>query len=243
MSPSSSGELTVVPVYFLVDSRVGLRLAREQRRVVGADPVRSAIETMVAGPVDPDYATAWNPDTKVLGISRADGALVVNLSVDARTANIGSEGAERMVQQLVYTATGAAGEPQMPVLLRIEGAPAGELWGAVTWDAPIVRADPLSVRLLVQIDSPAEGASTSSPVSVSGEAAVFEATLPWSVLDADGVEVASGVTMTAHGQAFAPYAFTVELPRGTYTVAVTEDDPSDGAGGIPESDSRTVTVT
>ena len=230
-------------MYYLVDSRVGLRLAREQRRVIGGDPVRSAIETMIAGPVDPDYATAWNPETRVLGITRADGALVVDLSADARTANIGTEGAQRMVQQLVYTATGAAGEPQMPVLLRIAGAPAGELWGAVTWDAPIVRADPLSVRLLVQIDSPAEGASTTSPVSVSGEAAVFEATLPWSVRDESGAEIASGVTSTSEGQAFAPYAFTVELPQGTYTVTMTEDDASGGAGGTPESDSRTVTVT
>ncbi|HZL03010.1 MAG TPA: Gmad2 immunoglobulin-like domain-containing protein, partial [Cellulomonas sp.] len=78
---------------------------------------------------------------------------------------------------------------------------------------------------------------------VTGEAAVFEAVLHWAVLDAGGVEVSSGVTMTAEGQTFAPYAFEVELTPGAYTVVITEDDPSDGAGGTPMSDSRAVTVT
>jgi len=233
----------VVPAYFMIDTRNGLRLAREQRTVTGSDPVRAAVETMIAGPIDPDYATTWNPATRVLGTSRVDGAIVVDLSADARTANVGSEGAALMIQQLVYTATGAAGEPASPVLLRIDGKPAGELWGVVSWDAPVTREDPISVRLLVQIDTPAEGATTASPLHVTGEAAVFEAVLHWAVLDAGGVEVSSGVTMTAEGQTFAPYAFEVELTPGAYTVVITEDDPSDGAGGTPMSDSRAVTVT
>jgi hypothetical protein len=233
----------VVPAYFMIDTRNGLRLAREQRTVTGSDPVQAAVETMIAGPIDPDYTTTWNPATTVLGTSRVDGAIVVDLSADARTANVGSEGAALMIQQLVYTATGAAGEPTTPVLLRIDGKSAGELWGVVAWDAPVTREDPISVRLLVQIDAPAEGATTTSPLHVTGEAAVFEAVLHWVVLDAGGVEVSSGVTMTAEGQTFAPYAFEVELTPGAYTVVITEDDPSDGAGGTPMSDSRAVTVT
>jgi hypothetical protein len=242
-SATPTSEPAVVPAYFMVDTRAGLRLAREQREAVGADPVRSAVETMIAGPLDPDYRTTWNRATRVLGTSRADGAIVVDVSADARTANVGSEGAALMMQQLVYTATGAAGDPAARVLLRIDGKPAGGLWGVVAWDSPITRADPISVRLLVQIDAPSEGASTTSPVHVSGEAAVFEATLHWKVLDAGGVETASGITMTAEGQTFAPYSFAVELSPGTYTVVITEDDPSGGAGGTPMSDSRHVTVT
>jgi spore germination protein GerM len=246
-SPSPTATPTsapvVVPAYFLIDTRTGLRLAREQRAVAGADPIRSAVEAMIAGPTDPDYTTTWNPATTVLGTSRVDGAIVVDLSAEARAANVGSAGAALMIQQLVYTATGAAGEPSTPVLLRIDGKPAGELWGVVSWDAPVTREDPISVRLLVQIDSPVQGAMTTSPLRVTGEAAVFEAVLHWAVRDAGGVEVSSGVTMTAEGQTFAPYEFEVELTPGTYTVVITEDDPSDGEGGAPMSDSRSVTVT
>jgi hypothetical protein len=246
-SPSPTATPTaaqvVVPAYFMIDTRTGLRLAREQRAVGGSDPIRAAVEAMIAGPTDPDYTTTWNPSTTVLGTSRVDGAIVVDLSADARTANVGSAGAALMIQQLVYTATGAAGEPATPVLLRIDGKPAGELWGVVAWNAPVAREDPISVRLLVQIDFPAQGATTTSPLHVTGEAAVFEAVLQWAVRDAGGVEVSSGVTMTSEGQTFAPYAFEVELTPGTYTVVITEDDPSGGAGGTPMSDSRTVTVT
>ncbi|WP_158274522.1 Gmad2 immunoglobulin-like domain-containing protein [Cellulomonas sp. WB94] len=227
----------------MIDTRTGLRLAREQRAVTGSDPIRAAVEAMIAGPTDPDYTTTWNRTTTVLGTSRVDGAIVVDLSADARTANVGSAGAALMIQQLVYTATGAAGDPGTPVLLRIDGKPAGELWGVVSWDAPITREDPISVRLLVQIDSPVQGARATSPLRVTGEAAVFEAVLHWAVRDASGVEVSSGVTMTAEGQTFAPYAFDVELTPGAYTVVITEDDSSDGEGGTPMSDSRAVTVT
>lgn len=236
-APSGAG------VYYLVDTRAGIRLARETADAGGDDAVRLAIEQMIAGPSDPDYVTTWNPSTAVLGVDTADGVLTVDLSADARTASIGSEGAARMVQQLVYTATDAAGDASLPVMLTIEGDPAGELWGALVWDEPVTREDPLDVRLLVQVDEPQEGATVASPVTVSGEAAVFEATLLWSVLDAAGTELQAGFTTTAEGQVFAPYELVVELAPGEYTVVVSESDPSGGEGGAPMTDSKAVTVS
>jgi hypothetical protein len=79
-------------------------------------------------------------------------------------------------------------------------------------------------------------------VTVTGEAAAFEANVPWQVLDAEGAEVAAGFTTTSEGMTFAPFSFEVELDPGTYTVVITEDDPSGGEGGTPMSDSRTFTV-
>lgn len=236
-APSGAG------VYYQLDTRAGFRLAREAARAGGDDAVRLAVEQMIAGPVDPDYHTPWNPSTTVLGVDTAGGVLSVDLSADARTANVGSEGAVRMVQQLVYTATDAAGDATLPVMLLIEGEPAGELWGTLVWDEPLTREDPLDVRLLVQVDEPQEGATVTSPVTVRGDAAVFEATLLWSVLDAAGAEVLSGVTTTAEGQVFAPYEFTVELQPGEYTVVISESDPSDGEGGVVMTDSKAITVS
>ena len=56
------------------------------------------------------------------------------------------------------------------------------------------------------------------------------------------VKLESAGGMTSEGQMFAPYSFTVELAPGTYTIVLTEDDPSDGAGGLLMSNTRTVTV-
>lgn len=228
-------------VYYLVDTRTGLRLASERRELSGDDPGRSAVQHMIAGPLDPDYNTTWNPATRVLSVNRDGDAIVVDLSREARQANVGSEGAERMIDQLVYTVTEAL-DRSAAVLLRIDGEPAGELWGAVSWTEPVHRHRPLDVRQLVQIDSPGEGATVTSPLTVTGDAAVFEAHLPWRVLDESGVVVQQGFTMTAEGQRFAAYTFNVALAPGTYVVEITEDDPSDGEGGTPMTDTRTVTV-
>ena len=233
---------STVTVYSMVDTRNGLRLARESRDVPDGDLMVAAVGQMIAGPLDPDYASPWNPATEVRGVDVADGVIVVDLSAEARTADIGSPGAMLMIQQLVYTVTDAAQDPAAPVLLQIDGLPAGELWGAVTWDVPITRESPDAVRAYVQIDEPREAADVTSPVTVSGDAIAFEANVPWQILDADGVEIASGATLTSEGQTFAPYSFSVELPPGTYTIVVTEDDPSDGAGGVPSSDTKTITV-
>lgn len=242
-SPSPTATPADVTVYYLVDTRAGIRLARETHEVTGDDPVVAAVERMIAGPTDPDYSTAWDPGTQVLGVTRSAGTLTVDLSEEARTASIGSEGAATMVQQLVWTATAAEGDDAAGVMLTIAGEPAGELWGAVTWTDPVTRVDPLDIRQLVQIAVPAEGATSSSPVEVSGDAAAFEANVPWRVLDPAGGVVATGFATTSEGQTFAPFTFTVELPPGTYTVEISEDDPSGGEGGTPMTDTRTVTVS
>ncbi|MDP2772127.1 MAG: Gmad2 immunoglobulin-like domain-containing protein [Nocardioides sp.] len=239
---SEAPETTTSGVYYVVDTRAGFRLAREVRDLPADQTPVAAVEAMIEGPVDPDYMTTWDPATEVLGVSDDGGAITVDLSEEARTANVGSEGAALMIQQLVYTVTEAFDAETADVTLLIEGEPAGELWGAVAWDETVTRADPLDVRSLVQIDAPTEGAVTSSPLRIEGEAAVFEATLGWRILDADGQEVNGGFTMTAEGQTFAPFAFPVELEPGTYTVEIVEDDPSGGEGGAPMTDTRTVTI-
>ena len=238
--PTEAPEGQEVSVYYMIDSRAGLRLIPERHDVAG-EAVQGAVEEMIAGPDDPDYTSAWNPSTQVLGVTPGD-TVVVDLSADARTANIGSQGAALMIQQLVHTVTAAVGDETAGVLLLIDGEPAGELWGAVEWTQPVTRDDPLGVQYLTQIDVPREGATTTSPVTVSGQAAAFEATVPWKVLDDSGAEVTSGSTMTSEGQTFAPYSFTVELEPGTYTIVVDEDDPSGGEGGPRMTDTRTVTV-
>lgn len=243
-TPSAPAEETVErAVYYVVDTRAGVRLARETRELDAADRGVGAVETMIAGAEDPDYATTWNPQTSVLSVEMGPEVITVDLSEEARTANVGSEGAALMIQQLVWTVTSALDATGSPVVLLVEGEPAGELWGAVTWDRPVMREDDLDVRVLVQIDVPTEGAEVTSPVEVSGEAAAFEANVPWRVLDAEGGVVESGFTMTSEGQTFAPFSFTVELAPGTYTVEISEDDPSDGEAGTPMTDTRTIVVS
>lgn len=243
-SPSPSPIITPTPaapmglVYFVVDTTRGFRLVRESRRE--AADARGAVEGMIAGPHDPDYLSSWPKDTRVLGIEQRAGVISVNLSGEARGANVGASGEAIMVQQLVWTVTGAV-DPTAPVLATIEGEPAS--WGHLSWDEPLTRQDALDVRLLVGIDSPGEAESVTSPVRLSGEANVFEATLPWRVMRPDGTVIQEGFVTTTEGQAFAPWELTLTLPPGSYVFEVHDSDPSGGESTRPpDRDSRTFTV-
>jgi Immunoglobulin-like domain of bacterial spore germination/Sporulation and spore germination len=241
-APPPLGDPITVPAYYATDTDAGLRLAREFRTAPEqGDPVRTAVQLMIAGPVDPDYTGLWDPATRVLGVDVGAGVVEVNLSAEAGRASLGAAAADLAVQQLVYTATAAA-QLDGAVRILVEGAPVDELFGHVDVREPVGRADPLSVRLLVQVNDPGEGAVVGSPVRVTGEAAAFEATVPWQVLR-DGVVVEEGFTMTEDCCRLAPFSFEVELDPGTYQLVVTEDDASGGEGRPPMRDTKTFTVS
>ena len=241
------GQQRAVPLYYVTDTPAGPRLAREFRRLpVGDDPAAAAsaaVTALLAAPSGtvPGHRNPWPAGSALAApVTHADGVVTVDLA--PRTAQTAPPDPVLAVQQLVYTVTGALGTAD-PVQLRVAGASVPRLWedGVVT-GLPIARADPLGIRVLVGIDDPAEGAELTSPVRVTGEAAVFEATLRWEVRR-DGAVIRSGTASTAEGQTFSPYSFSVPLPPGDYEVRVAEDDPSDGAGRPVMTDTRRITVT
>lgn len=232
-----------LPVYYVVETPVGPRLQREFHRVAGTDDGSDAVREMLASPTgqDPDHRSPWPAGTRLREPVAADGGVItVDLTGLTTGAQVGTAGAEMAVQQLVHTVQGALGSTD-PVRILLDGAPVDELFGAVDTSGPVRRGDPYATRSLVQIDAPAHGAVVGRIVEVTGEAAVFEATLLWDV-SRDGEVVASGFTTTAEGQRFAPFAFTVELEPGEYVVRISEDDPSGGEGRPVMTDDRTVTV-
>jgi hypothetical protein len=235
-----------VPVYYAADSGDGLRLTREFHTVeTSLSPIAAAVhEMLAAAPADPDYATLWAPGTEVVAGEVGEGFIGVDLtgtpSLDA------SDAADLALQQLVYTATAAAAnaglDGSLPVRVTVDGAPVERLFDAVDAAEPVGRADPLEVRQLVQINEPAEGATVSGPVTVTGEAAVFEANVLWE-LRRDGEVVDSDYTTTTECCTFAEFTLELDdLEPGTYELVMSEDDPSGGEGRPPMSDSRTFTV-
>jgi hypothetical protein len=223
---AAAGE-RALPVYYVAETAAGPRLQREFHRLPAADPATAAVRAMLARPTgtDPDYRNPWPAGTTLRGpVASTPDAITVDLTA--------APPSELAAQQLVFTVQGALGQTT-PVRLLHDGVPTGP---------PIPRGDPYALRSLVQIDAPADGTSAASPVTVTGEAAVFEATLHWTVLSGS-TTVRTGVTSTAEGQTFAPFRFSLDLPPGRYTVRISEDDPSDGAGRPVLTDDRTVTVT
>lgn len=242
-SSETSGADLTVPVYYATDTGTDLKLVREFRSLPDAGgPALTAGAAVLAGePLDPDYQGLWDPAGQVLAVDLGDGVIDVDLSGAATAVTTGSQGAELAVQALVYAVTGAL-QSDDPVRILVDGQPVDELFGVVDTREPIARRDPLDVRLLVQINDPNEGDVVGPVVTVSGEAAAFEANVPWRVETPEGAEVQTGFTTTSEGQTFAPFSFDVTLDPGTYVVVISEDDPSGGEGRPPTSDSREITV-
>jgi hypothetical protein len=242
-APQAQAQAQALPVYYVASTPAGYRLQREFHRVPTADPASDAVREMLAPPADPDYRTPWPAGTALRSpvVAGAD-VITVDLTAAATGAPADPAAAQAALQQLVFTVQGTL-QSSVPVRLLVDGAPAGRVLGGVDASAPLTRGDVYAVRSLVQIDSPAQGATVAGPdVVVSGEAAVFEATVLWEVRRA-GAVVQQGVTSSAEGQRFAPYRFTLRLEPGEYQVRVLEDDPSDGEGRPVLSDDKTITVT
>jgi Sporulation and spore germination/Immunoglobulin-like domain of bacterial spore germination len=232
-----------LPVYYVAETAAGFRLYREFHSVPTSDPASDAVREMLSTPAtDPDYRSSWPAGTTLHApVTHDGGVITVDLSGQARSAQVGAELAERTVQQLVYTVQGAL-QSTDPVRILIDGQPAADLWGHVDTSQPVRRADAASIRSLVQIDNPAHGTRVGRTFTVSGEALAFEANVPWQVLRG-GTVVQSGNATAAEGQKFSAYSFSLTLEPGDYTLRVVEDDPSGGEGRPPFEDTKAVTVT
>lgn len=232
-----AGRLAGIPIYWIAESRRSFALYREFRDVPDmGGPVASAVSAMTSlKPLDPDYMTPWRPASRVVA-SQKGTAITVDLSSDAfSNAQVGSELAERAVQQLVYTATAAAqqaGTPASSVKITVNGA-ASDVWGVLRLGAAMQRAPMSEVQAHTWVTSPQEGEDLPvGTVVFKGFGTAFEANFVWEVSNDSGAVVAKGFTMGGTGDGtFGEFTFAAKLTAGSYSVNVSGDDPSGGAEG------------
>lgn len=245
-----------LPVYWVGEQGSRFALFREfgQRGPAdAADRVQAAVSAALEGsPADPDYSSPW-PDGGTAATSLRDGEIQVDLSSSAvEGASVGSELAEVMVQQLVWTATAAAGQ-DWPVRFTVDGE-AADLFGTVSTAEPIRRGsgatDP---RGLVWISTPVEGTTLSAGVpDFAGEGVnASENTLVWTI-EQDGAVVEEGFfgVTGSGGQPVdtgerGAWTFSPEQPLspGEYTLTVEVPDESGGESTFRHLDTKTFTVT
>lgn len=252
---SNDPTAAAVPVYYVADTSRGPRLYREFQPGGPGDDLDQALNAALTGEglMDPDYRTDWPAGTTLenAALDTASGTIAIQLRNDAldlreRPAGMSPVEAQVAVQQLVFTAQAAVGDPSANIDFTVYAGEAARpptndrLLGADLPD-PVRRASTDQVFAQVWVIEPSEGKQVTSPFTVSGMAAAVEGTVVWELRQ--GAEVVrSGFTTAEQGGVRSPYSFEVDAPPGDYTLVVSDTDPSGGEGFAPWKDTKDVTV-
>lgn len=163
---------------------------------------RAAIEELLARPTDFEanagVGTAVPPGTRLLDLDIAGGIATVDLSEEYGSTGGGTMGESLAVAQVVYTLT------QFPTVsgvnFMIEGTPIEMTPGhGIDLSEPQRRKDWDDYMPSILVTSPTMGEHVNSPVTVTGTADVFEATVQMRILDAQGKRLARAFTTATCG--------------------------------------------
>jgi len=203
--------------------------------------ITAAVEALLAlsASADPDLFTSVPEGVTLRSVAVDDGVATLDLSGTIADSSGASAQETTFAQQLAHTARVDASIDAIRLL--IDGEPIDELWGHLDWSEPIA-ADPF-ILSPVTITVPLAGDEVpAGPLTVRGQATVFEATVLVSLLDADGTVLEDDfVTASVGAPERGTWEWEVTLPGpGEYTIVAGESDPSEGEGRPAFSTSRTV---
>ncbi len=234
-----------VPVYWLGE-KVGttsadptFRLYRTWTRIIDGRPALEAVRIMTSkNPDDPDYYSAWR-GAEVNSVTRADGVVTVDFKQLPQT-KLDQAAAAVATQQLVYTVQGALDSPKDRIQVTQQGRTGSLLFGQVDTSEPISRAQASKVQALVWIENPTEGQVTKSPITVTGIAAAFEATVNWRATNLKTRATQASFVNTKEGQTFSPFAIPLKLTPGEWRIEAYLLSGEDGS--VTDTDSKIVLV-
>ncbi|MCB0959505.1 MAG: GerMN domain-containing protein [Acidimicrobiales bacterium] len=210
----------------------GEDLATGANWVEGAAPGRQAVEALLAGPTQPDSLsgmTSMIPEgTELGGLDITDGTATIDLSEEFVSGG-GSTSMQLRVAQVVFTLT------QFPTVERVQFQIDGEVpeglggEGLPTAYEGRDAFDDVLPRILPESPTPYE--KISSPLTVSGLANTFEATVRWSVSTTEGSLLEEGfTTATAGSGTWGTFELTTDLPayEGSVVLTLWQDSMEDG---------------
>jgi hypothetical protein len=220
-----------VKLYFVSDTPRGLKLFSEER--ISSDYYDlnlQVLSDLISGkvtPLDPDYTNLWGGSNAVNSVSIKESVATVDMG--EISLNVGAEGEQRAIDQIVWTLTALTPEVKS-VAFTVNGKTVESFAGHVDTTATFVRAIDYEVLNPLQIGSINEGVELTSPVTISGQACTFEANVVWK-LSQNGTVVQESFTSATTGcpdRGDWSISFN-ELKPGEYTIQVLEYSAEDGS--------------
>ncbi|HZD59165.1 MAG TPA: GerMN domain-containing protein [Anaerolineae bacterium] len=210
ISPTTTTEKeTTITLYFIEEREDTMFLVPEKRSIPQTKAIaRAALEELIKGSKQPGRFSVIPPETKIRSVKIANGLATVDFSKEVLNANVGAPGEELGIAQIVNTLT------EFPTINRVmflvEGRDRGTIdgreiqdwWGHVGLsDQPFSRREDLIqggkvVSNTVRVESPRAFTSVESPLTVRGQARVFEAQFQVRVLDKNGTVLAEVPVMS-----------------------------------------------
>lgn len=225
-SQATAKEVTVPVVYLGLDAKA---LYTEHHTVVtDKPPVIAALDEFLANqPLDPDYTSGWPSGLDAVGVMQSNHTVSVELEGPPDTAfaprpDLGDRGGELAVEALFRT---AGLTPGGRGTLVYNGDQVRTVLGV---DLPAAGHPDADVRAYVSIDNIAEGQTVSSPVTVKVSGNVFEGTVNWQLLGADGRKIDDGFVTTSMGLWTQTDVELGDLEPGGYTFTALEYSAADG---------------
>jgi hypothetical protein len=159
--------------------------------------VRDAVTSLVMESPEAGFSTSVPPGLDSVGITLNGRVAVVDLPAEFEAGG-GTMAMATRLAQVVYTAT------QFPkvdsVLFMIDGQVVEVFSGeGLILDGPQTREDYHDILPYIFLDTPAIGSIAPSPAYITGTANVFEATVSYEIVDAEGNILNSGFTTATCG--------------------------------------------
>jgi len=213
-------------IYFVTDTPRGFKLVSEIREVKNEEQAVKDLLTGQLQPLDPDYQNLW-AESDLNSIKIIEDLAVVDISFGS--LNVGAEGEQRAIDQIVWTLTEI--NPEITKVEFLVNSNSIETFaGHVDTLAQFSRQPEYEVLNPLQISSLNENGSTNSPVVISGEACTFEANVVWTLLIADQPILNNYTTAETACPERSNWSVDLgELEKGEYRFKVEEFSAEDGS--------------
>jgi hypothetical protein len=195
-------EMMDVAVYYVKSTEKEFYLVREVHQVEKTpEAAKAALNELIKGnPVTPDAARVLPADTKILGIKVEQGLATVDFSPEVLKANVGSSGEALGITSIVNTLT------EFPTIQEVSFTVDGQVekgidwWGHVgLYQQPFKRDLSNVFEPAIWVTAPIKDQIITSPVKISGNARVFEATVSYRIKDDNGNMLAQGFATATEG--------------------------------------------
>ena len=201
---------------------------------VGTARVQAAITALLSGTTSDGkqiaiygYQQPWTAGTTAT-VTVADTQIGIVLN-QAGATGLSADQQRIAVQSLVWTATAAA-QLNVPVRVEVTGGKAAFASKPAGNYARPASTSSYTDLVPIWIDSPTPGATLKAPVTVTGQACVFEAQFPWQVLQGSTVVKSGSATASIACPDYGTYSISVgSLTAGTYTIRMQDISPKDGS--------------